>query len=557
MSSPLILTAAGVVVAQTVGLWVLRVPLALQVAVLVTAAGATLAGAAFLRGITAGIGDATARFAIWYLAGMVAITGVAYVLFHPPVARALGLHSPAAATRFSLSLVGMAALAAAVLSHPKRTTETTGLGMGSAAILVLALALSGATVYGVANQTAVDPTFILQELNPEHPLVGSTLPEWGFPWDFYSHLIMQPAAIQSGGLPLDPIAHQGLQVWMLSSSLGFNAFDVADPVQAAKVLAVPVWFSLLVLARVLARRLLGVGRLGAMGAVAAVALFGAINVPALETSRSSYLGFINPSGPMYHNLPQLYSVAIGMGAAALVGIAGEGGRLWGSPFVAAAAFVSASFWFKPSLFMVMAPAMVVAAALARRELRRAAVGATLVLCVPVVWWVVYPRLVGVPTLKLPMVIDPFRFYFIYAADRFRPWVSSSAWRLATAILLLSFAAWVIPLLAWLRRAGGALRKGGRAALGVVRRSPLQVVMVVALVLGVAMAVVLVEGGDRASHGNLAWPAAGAYVIAMPGLIRLASDVRSRACRLVFAALFALHLAAGGLHLWILVTAGHL
>jgi hypothetical protein len=163
----------------------------------------------------------------------------------------------------------------------------------------------------------------------------------------------------------------------------------------------------------------------------------------------------------------------------------------------------------------------------------------------------------VPALDLDMEIDPFGFHFAYAADRFPAWISSSAWRLASAIMVLSFAAWLIPLGAWLGRGGSALRQRGRAALGVARRSTLQVVVVVALILGVAVSVLLVESGPTRYYGNFTWSAAAAYVISLPLLVRLATDVRSRVCRSVIVALFALHLAAGGLQLWILVTAGHI
>jgi hypothetical protein len=551
-----------VLVVQTAALWALRVPWGLQAAVLATIAWATAAGAGLLRGVTAGIGDVGARFAIWFLSGMATITGVSYVLFHPTVARALGLDSPAAATALSLTLVGLAALIVGLSRRPRPATATSGVGTGSAAALVLALALSGATVYGVANTTTeglfyTDGGSILEALDPEHPLVGSTLPEWGYPWDYYSHLVEQPVRIYREGLPTEPVQHHGLQVWLLSSSLGFNGFDVADPVQAAKVLAVPVWFSLLALAGFVAHRVLGLGSLASVAAVASVALFGAIFYPFHEGSRSSYLGFISSSGAMYHNAPQLYSVAMGMAAAALVGLSAKQDRARGDRFVAAAAFVAASFWFKPALFVVFAPALLLAAVLAGKEQRRTAIATGAVLVLPVLWWVGYPRLIGVPTLGLGLEVEPLGFQFLWAADRFPSWISSSPWRLGAAIVLLSFAAWVIPVLAWLRRAGASFRQRGWAALGTVRYSPLQVMVAAALVLGLGATGLLVEEGDRFSHGNLTWPVAAAYVVAMPLLVRLAADLRSRVARLVVAVLLALHLAAGGVHLWLFITAGQL
>ncbi len=562
LRAPLVPAAAGVLVAQTVVLWVLRVPLALQAAVLATIAWATAAGAGLLRGVTAGIGDVGARFAIWFLSGMAAITGVSYVLFHPTVARALGLNSPAAATALSLTLVGLTALIVGLSRQPRPAEATSGLGTGSAAALLLALALSGATVYGVANTTTeglldTEGGSILEALDPEHPLVGSTLPEWGYRGDFYAHLVEQPVLIHSRGLPLAPIQHQGLQVWLLSSSLGFDGFDVADPVQAAKVLAVPVWFSLLALAGFVAHRLLGLGSLASVAAVASVVLFGAIFYPFHEGSRSSYLGFIGSAGATYHNVPQLYSVSMGMAAAALVGLSATQERARGGRFVAAAAFVAASFWFKPALFVVFAPALLLAAVMAGKQPRRTVIASGAVLVLPLLWWIGYPRLVGVPNLGLGVEVEPFGFQFLWAADRFPRWISSSPWRLAAAIVLLSFAAWVIPVLAWLRRAGASFRQRGWAALGTVRDSPLQVMVAVALVSGLGATGLLVEEGERFSHGNLTWPVAAAYVVAMPLLVRLAADLRSRVARLVVAGLLALHLAAGGVHLWLFITKGQL
>jgi len=549
-----------VLVAQTAVLWMLRVPWGLQAAVLLAAGWATLTGAGLLRGITAGIGDAGARFAVSFLGGMAAITGTCYVLFHRAVWRVLGLDGPAAAVGLALSLVGLAALVVGLRCRPERRTRTSGTGPGGVLALLLALALSGATVYGVANTTAVggahDGAPLLEGLDRGHPLVGSTLPEWGHRDDFYAHLVAQPALIQSRGLPVEPIQHYGLGVWLLSTSLGLDGFDLADPVQAAKVLAVPVWFSLLALARFGARWLLELGRLSTLGAVLGVAFFAAVNYPILDTSRSSYLPFIGASGTLYHNLPQLYVTALGMAAVVLIGLSGRSER-WGTPFVAGAAFVAASFVFKPSLFVVFATAIFVAAALAGKRRRKAALGAVGVLLLPVLWWVFYPRLVGISDPGPDTAFELFGFHSPQAADRFPAWISSSPWRLASAIVVFSFAVWIVPVAAWLWRAAGTLRRCRRAALGAVRDSPLQVVVVVALVLGLAIAGALVEAGARAGHGNFVWSVGSAYAIAMPLLIRLAADLRSRLCRLAVAALFALHLAAGGLHLWILTTAGHL
>lgn len=552
--SPLALTAACILLVQTVVLWVLRVPLDLQGAVLLTAAWATAVGAGLTRRPAAGIGDVGARLALYYLAGMAAITGVSYFLFHIRIARALGLGDPASATRLSLTVVGLVALVVGLLRRPDRSARAGGWGRSSAGLLVLALLLSAATVYGVANSTsAARSPGVLNQLDLDHPLARSGLRDWGVTGDFHYHLIKRPARIERLGLPLQRIEHQGLQVWLLSSSLGFDGFDVADPVQAAKVLAVPMWFAVLILAHFTGRRVLGLSPCFALAGVAAVALFAPLDFILLGDEAASYRRVINAAGEMYHNMPQLYSVAMGMAAAALIGVSQQKTRRAGGPFLVAAALVAASFWFKPSLYVVMGPAMVFAAVLVGRECRRPCVGAVAVLSLPVLWWVTYPRLVGVPTVEVSASVDPVAFFRIYATNRFPAWVSSGAWRLAAVVLVLSFAAWAIPVAGWLRRSASAVRLRGRAALAEARTAALPVTVAAALMLGVAIEALLVEQGDRATHGNFTWSASAACVIALPLLLRLAADLRSTVWRWAFGVLFAAHLAAGGLHLWALIT----
>lgn len=550
--------ALALLVVQTVVLRFLRVPLGLQAAALFTGAWATAAGWAFLHRLTAGVEDLSARLALWFLTGMIALTGVSFVLFHQPVARSLGLDGLGAATRLSLTVVGLAAIPLAGAGRATRPAPAARGRNGGLALAVLALGMSAATIYGVANRPADPfPEEILEAVDEGHPLAGSTLPEWGERGDFQYHLVKLPWQIAQDGLPLHPVEHAALQVWALSASTAFDGYEAPDAVQAAKVLSVPIWFSVLALGQFIARRVLGLGRLGSWATVLGIALFAPINYPWFGTAHSSYLAFITAAGAMYHNAPQLYTVALGMGALALLG-AGQTGRVpFGPAFVTAASLTAASFWFKPSLFVVMGPALLAAGLIARRGGKRALGLGAAILFLPILFWGLYPRLLGAPTLPLEWRVDPWAFYFTRTAHRFPAWLSSNGVYLAAAILLLSFGAWVIPLAAWLGRCAGALRRQAAAAWRAVRESPMAVTTLVAGLLGLAMALLLIEKGGRAAHGNFTWSLSAAYVLALPLLVRLAADLRHRAARWVVAVLFLIHLAAGGLHLWLFVTADRL
>ena len=545
---------------QTVVLWVLRVPLGLQAAVLATATLAVLCGAALLRPVLAMVDDGPARSALAFLGGMVAITAASYVLFHEPVREALGLHSAAAGVRLALAVVVLGSLLAwrgkglgARRGPPDRSWH-------GVLALVLALGMSAATIFGVANSVHIgghQVRKILAELPPDHPLVGSTLPDWGVAGDYLVHLIKLTAAIEPGGLPDKPeeIAHRGLQVWVLSTSLAFDEFDTSDPMQAAKVLAVPTWFSLLALGWFVARRVLGVGSRASIAAMGAVALFGVINVPLFQVSDSSYAGFFNAATTLFHNAPQLYCVTLGMAALALIGLAVQGDLLVGGPFLTGAGFATASFWYKPAAFFVLGPAIGLAALPWLRRAPRIVLGVGAILAAPVAVWFVYPKIVDGHHYSLVPVLDPFSFVQA-AALQFPSWVASSGWLLAGAVVTASWAAWAAPLASWAARTWRLCQERGCRAGRALRASPAQTVVIAALLIGFVVAALLTEEG-RPTPGNMRWPSAAAYVLALPLLIRLVTDIRSRIGRMIAWVVVGLHIWSGGLHLYLIVSLRHL
>ncbi|NQV07305.1 hypothetical protein HQ535_12215 [bacterium] len=156
-----------------------------------------------------------------------------------------------------------------------------------------------------------------------------------------------------------------------------------------------------------------------------------------------------------------------------------------------------------------------------------------------------------------MAFDPFAGYMALARPRLPGSMGDFDTVVMAAIILFSFAAWAIPVVSWFLRSvrAGALRFEG--SIGRLGGSPVQLTQVVALALGTAVAVLLVETGANVSHGNMKWTGSAAYVLAIPLLLALAAAVRSRMGRAVTWALVALHLFAGSLHLWLYVTANQL
>lgn len=552
-----ILVAAPCLLTQTIWLRHLGIPVPFQLGVLLIGVVAGWVGWVVIRPVVQSIHDGSTRAGLALLAGISILTAVATVLFHERIGSLVGLASRPAAARASVILVASAGLIIWLFTRarptPKAAAETPVVVW--MCLIVGALAMSALTIHGVGNT----PDRRMQKLLPkDYPAGAEQAPNWGRAGDYVTHLVLVPADIVKGGLPGElEVAHYGVQVWVLSASAPLpSETAILDPLRAAKILAAGVWFALFALGRFVFLNLFGLSpRVSGLG-TAALALFAPINVPLFQVARSPYLGLVGSSGGMYHNITQLYSVALGIAALALIGSSQRGKTLSLRAFTYGIGFLVVSAWFKPTLFLVFAPTIGVLALLKMRRRPAAALIGSALLGLPVLAWLVYPVITGAERYSRGIAFDPVGGYVVFAGRRFPDWLVSTKWLLALAVLAASFAVWAVPACSWAARVFRRRR-------GVDLRQPsyggpkeLSLVLVASLAIGLAIAFLFVEQVDT-NHGNPQWPAAAAYVLALPVLFRLIVEIRSRWWRWVTWGLLALHLWGGLLHLYLVVTIGKL
>lgn len=401
-----------------------------------------------------------------------------------------------------------------------------------------ALLLSGITCYGAMNVRTA-------ELRPHDPVCAI---DWGCRWDKEAHLLQGPLAIAELGFPLpeqavpDASGAFGLESLLVGCAALQPVPIKVGTVHTAKLLTYACYFALGLLVFNFARSLFALSVPWSLGTAAAFVLFGPIHPEPWQFRYSALVGFLWSSGGMYHNLTQLFSLAVG--ALGLFLIASVG--VTGSTFVFGAALVAGSFFLKPALYTVAGPAIVLLLGVQRKHLRASAWFGLLCLITPILFTLVYPRLSGSGLgAPLDLACSPFSVLFHYNRS-FPGWLAEQSWLRAVAIVGCSHAAFL-----WVT--GCALRQ--RLLRGDWQFMPAHWLFVSMFVLGQLSSIMLVEDNQRRFHENFLWAGAAATQLALPLLFAAARNLTSSLQRRVSYALIALHLYGGMHHLALFVPGG--
>jgi hypothetical protein len=401
----------------------------------------------------------------------------------------------------------------------------------------LALLVCTCTIYGFNNT----PNPQLSTTDFAYGEVSEPRPNWGWQGDKGVHLVELPDQLMTEGLPGPSVAHRGVQLSTLPIALYTGSYQARDVVDGFKAIAFYVWLALLVFVRALGRDVYRLRGFALEALVASCVFLGAINYPLLETRASTYAGFVKPTLGAFHNLTQLLSLLVG-GAGFYFLLDAFGNRRRAVPL--GVVLLACSFFYKPSLFVLVAPLVVAAGVLWFRALSPTERLWILALCLIPAGWMFYVRLAGAGALSLSPGFAPFLLYFGRAAWRFPEWVTSSPLLFAAAIVLCSFLFAVLVSVPWL----------GRVRQIHFRREELVALLPIAIFLvGVVASLVLVENNHRHAHGNFAWLGHSAYFLALPLFFRCWSELKSPVYRALCLVVLLAHLGAGVQHLVFFTT----
>ena len=356
------------------------------------------------------------------------------------------------------------------------------------------------------------------------------LPTWGFHTDRVVHIEQLVPLTAEEGFPPSRVNHRAVHVVLMAT-----AALAGDVTPSTALGALKAFAPLLHLALAMGLALVGQHRFGLSRRLATlVALsglaFSPLKLPLVAPS-PTYRGFFSASGTFYHSDTQLWATAI-VGAALLLLLTAldrrTPDRTFRRTFLVGCVLLGGSFFFKPSMFTVVVPALALTAALTGRPSVGTWARGMVVLAAVAVAYVGYVALTpgsspvdGIVAGQVDAGSEDqlgiawawFDGYVPRVRDRFPPFISSSPVLVLGAMTLLSFAAfWV----AWVAAGARLLRElqeragGVRAVLGA--HAP-QVLALATFVLGIGSAVALSTADGKGI--NFRWAAAAAYPLALP------------------------------------------
>lgn len=497
-----------------------------------------LAGFAILASRAHACPDRFALAASSVALGLAMHMGLAFVLFHRGLVRALGLADLRAAAL--LALGGLVACAVIGARRLRRDLEPRVACASPIAALVLFAAASVVALlsaYGYRDGRAGAEGQLSAVVASGRPWWGSeSAPEWGTSQDRHRQLFEGGVAVRGfpKGFPRGVFEHRGVETTLTAVGYLVGPFQEESWMEVSKPLDL-LWLFLAAYGLyALARE--WTGEPAAVAAGVGALLFAALNpfLPVLLPFPSYRL--FPASGTLYHNVTQQASLAAGFVGLALCVRALRSGAALYAP---GCALLASSLFCKPSFFLIAGPLALAAAWLARDRLQhRDAMRGGTWLVGGVVTWLAYPRVFGLPTMGMP--VEPGFLAFQRNTEVLGPWMLESQAALVVLVVALSFAGFVLPLV-------GALRRRPRPDAGAW-------LLGAVAIAGVLFGVLLVEQGRKAGQGNVMWTAAAGLLAALPLLVRGIERIASRPVRVTAWCVYAAHLASG---LWNLGLFGYL
>lgn len=406
--------------------------------------------------------------------------------------------------------------------------------------LLVALIVATATHYGYRNNT----TGPKLEATP-HSLSADHIPNWGWNSDLDAHIKERALAIYEHGFPPPPpekFAHRGIQLVLLNYGLIAGSYDLDRIVHLYKVLSFLFYFCTAYITFVIGHYIFALNKsLASLVAVSAL-IFSPLKYPLFPLS-PTYRGFFSASGTFYHNITQLsqFSVAICGTLLVLMALKFEKKTFsWGC------LLISASFFLKPSLFTVIAPAIILLIPLYSRPFEKDKLtGYFSLFAVPLLWRA-YGALFPVDTPPLKLELSFFEGYRMTLQGRFPDPILGNNFLLFSCVLLFSFAAFI-------PAAGYALsRLHISSYLSVseitqkLRSNTPCILLLLAFSMAMVSTIVLAGSGYQI---NFKWSAAATYVLLLPVLVLAITRVDNRSWRCLSWFLYALHLCVGAGYLF--------
>jgi hypothetical protein len=513
--------------------------LVFAVVVLVWAA----AGAAMLYRIRDILPDRLTFYALAATLGMLVHAALCFVLFHTAVVEATGLYDFRAAAQAAFAILLLPALLGARPGFKAARGPWLATPKATAAIFALASVVAIVTAFGFFNNKDGQGRGQLRAwVASGTPLLEQrTAPNWGDPQDRPSQLFGGDLARRGfpDAYPFGAVSHRGVETTLTGIAYLSGRFFRVRWAAFSKPLCL-LWLFVGSHWMFLIARERGLKEVPAVLATAGMLLYAALNLFAFRAPVSSY-NIAPASGTLYHNVHQLASVAIGLAGLYLLtrDLRQESGL-----FAFGCTFLGASLFYKPSFFAMVVPGLALAVLIGRRFRSRDVLRGASVLLAGAALWYGYPWLLDLPmrwSVPLEVAFLPWQRGNASASVA---WPVTSESALAISVLVLGYAALVVPALHAGWRLARRLRSQSLPALATTV-PPATAVLLVAAAGGILSGLFLIAG-----DGNYMWGSAVGLFCLLPLLVDEIGRIAKRPLRRLAWTIYGAHLLSGAWNLWV-------
>lgn len=498
------------------------------------------AGSLLLKNQQANLTDKITYYCCAVSAGVFLSYAMGIIVFHYSLLNSLSIEI-GSAVRISSTLL----LLLSLIAWRRRGTQPLRLCNYYPALnwcFFAALLVAITTHFGYHNNT--EGLELNEALTSEH---SSIIPNWGVDYDFDPHIRDRTLAIYEQGLPPPPpekFAHRGVQLLLLNYNLTFGSYDLEKIVHFMKAISLLSFFCITYMTFNISHYIFNLSkRVSCIVSISAL-VFSPLKYPLFQLS-PTYRGFFSASGTFYHNITQLtqYSVAI-CGVYLLL----QAVKYQRRTFALGCFLLSASFFLKPSMFTVFAPATLLLIPFYQEPFKKdRLIGYFLLLSVPILWKT-YAWLFSVVTPPLNPTYEFFEGYRMTLAGRFPEFIYQNNLLLVILVFALSFAAF-LPALGyalvnfsrkiWASSNSGEMYRYLQANLHYL-------LLIIAFLLAHVSSMTLSGSGYQI---NFKWSAAAMYVISLPVFVAAIVQMENHYWRRYSWAIYALHIYTGVAYLF--------
>jgi hypothetical protein len=403
--------------------------------------------------------------------------------------------------------------------------------------LLVALCVAIATHFGYYNN--IEGLLLNEARGSEQSTI---IPNWGVDYDFDPHIRDRTLAIYEQGFPPPPpekFAHRGVQLLLLNYNLTFGSYDLEKIVHFMKAISLLCFFCIAYMTFNISHHIFNLSKPISCIVSISTLVFSPLKYPLFQLS-PTYRGFFSASGTFYHNTTQLtqYSVAI-----CGIYLVLQAVRFQRRTFALGCFLLSASFFLKPSMFTVFAPATLLLVPLYKDPFNKdKLVGYFSLISVPILWKA-YAWLFPVVTPPLNPTYHFFEGYRMTLAGRFPEFIYENTLLLPISVFAFSFAAFLPGMGFALANFYRTIRTSSdpgelyRYLQGKIH----YLLLILAFLLAHISSMILSGSGYQI---NFKWSAAATYVMSLPVLVVAIVKIKNNYWRRFSWALYALHIYTG-------------